>query len=193
MVLLEPDGISVEKTGSGCVLIYIRLCNSTIGWIFSFFNFLVIIMRIIGFSALIAIVVLAVSNTVVHAGESGWMSINRLGGYSRTLRRSSEIPVNIECRNASRNKSILKVEAFIKTAPNAQNKNWTLYALEGEYRPGKIKQTEGWKRVSGNVLVSPASGKRVHCSIYHHVNRDSFSNKPPSLWIKVGAGYRSLH
>lgn len=150
-------------------------------------------MRIIGLVTVTAIVVSTVSTTVAYAGESGWMSVKRLGGYSRTLRRSSELPIKIECRNVSRNKDILKVEVLVTTAPNSQNRDWTLYALEGEYRPGKIKQTAGWKKVSGNALVSPASGKRVHCSIYHHTNRDSFSSRPPSLWIKVGAGYRSLN
>lgn len=150
-------------------------------------------MRLTVCVSILTVVLCNVSATDAYAGESGWMSIKRLAGYSRKLRRSSELPVNVKCRNTSNNKSILKVEMLVKTAPNAQNRDWTLYALEGEYRPGKIKQTTGWKKVSGNALVSPASGKRVHCSIYHHTKPDSFSTRPPSLWIKVGAGYRSLH
>jgi hypothetical protein len=127
------------------------------------------------------------------AADSGWVSVQQVSAISRTARAKGEIPVSIQCRNASAKPGVTKPEMRVVTAPNADKRNWVFYTADHEYQPGAgPAEWTKWKKVSGNVLKT-GSGLPLHCSLYHNKQAGSVDSRPPPISRRTGLGLRILH
>lgn len=140
------------------------------------------------------VVVITAAPPVAMAADSGWKPVSGMAGYERSLRTSGDLPVSLECRNASSYKGAFKPEFRVTTAHNPQNRNWAFFAMDQAYEPGE-KPADGahWKKMAGNVLSRGTSGNRLHCALFHHKEAGSFTRSSPPIWRKVNFGYVTKH
>ena len=128
-----------------------------------------------------------------HAGDSGWVSANQIGSIARTARGKGDIPVSIDCRNGSANPAAFKLQVRVVTKPNGEKRNWSMFAADLDYHPGRMPNEWGnWRKVSGKVLKTPGSGKAIRCSLYYHKSAGTVSDGTPPISAKTTGGIRTL-
>ncbi len=142
---------------------------------------------------IVSIVAILLMPASAYAGDSGWVGTSRLVSISRGARAKSEIPVSLDCRNASANPRALKLEIRVVTAPNADKRDWVFFTADLNYQPGESPADwKNWKKVSGKALKTP-SGKTVYCSLFHNNSAGTAGRTAPPISVRTSVGFRTLH
>lgn len=99
---------------------------------------------------------MAFTPSTAFSKTTGWMNKSEFAKFAKTLRRSNENPVKIECKPADEFGNVL---VKITTAPKKEVRNWSMGIYKGSSR------LIAMNKVSIEYVVNPKSGSITSCWI----------------------------